>query len=152
MARKNLEPRRGAVLAALQKHGPMTRYELAEHLDWPVRTVGQTLSSTRFLLPGQLLRIVSYEQGVRVVARFAAEAGSDEPLPRINKKRRERQKAARWREKNRAVISAKGRIYKANMTGREVAVNPWIGLAPATVRSAMARVHREEAGRQQACS
>lgn len=59
---------RSQIVQALQEFGPMTRYELAEHLGWTVEKVGTTISSTRHLKPGQVFRIVGYEQGVRVVA------------------------------------------------------------------------------------
>ena len=137
---------RSQVVAALKEHGPMTRYELADHLGWPVKKAGTTISSTRNLKPGQVLRIVSYRIGVRVVAVFAAEAGEDAAPPPINKKRREKQKNARYRNKHRATINAKARIKNAERAGVVVAVNPWINLAPPDMRATMARVHRQEAG------
>lgn len=137
---------RSQIVQALQEFGPMTRYELAEHLGWTVEKVGTTISSTRHLKPGQVFRIVGYEQGVRVVAVFAAEAGEDKSPPQIDKTQRKKLKNARWREKNLAVISTKGRIANAARDGLPVAVNPWITLAPPTIRATMSRIHREESG------
>lgn len=128
----------------------MTRYELAEHLNWEVAKVGTTIGSTRWLHPGKVFRIVGYEQGVRVVAIFAAEAGEDAAPPRINKVRREKQKNARYRNKHRASINAKGRIKNAERAGVAVAVNPWINLAPPNMRATMSLVHRQEFGARHA--
>ena len=134
---------RSQIVQALQEFGPMTRYELAEHLDWTVAKVGTTIGSTRWLHPGKIFRIVRYEQGVRVVAVFAAEAGEDAPMPWVNKRARQRKSNARWRDKNRASINAKNRITDAKRAGRAVAVNPWSQLAPPDMRATMSFVHRQ---------
>ena len=143
---------RSRIVAALQECGPMTRHELAEHLGWPVPKVGTTISSTRWLKPRQVLRIVSYRHIVgrhaRDVAVFAAQAGPDVPKPRADPALRRKQSQARYRDKNRAAIQAAARLKRASDAGREVVVNPWLGLAPTNLRSAMSQRRLSAQGAQ----
>ena len=124
----------------------MTRYELAEVLGWSVATVGTTISSTRWLLPHQVFRIVGYRAVTgsrgRDIAVFAAQAGPDIQRKPINKAQRRKVTQARYREKNRAVIQAKDRLARAQKTGAPVVINPWIALAPAQMRAAMTQRSR----------
>jgi hypothetical protein len=135
---------RRRIVAALQECGPMTRHELAEHLGWPVPKVGTTISSTRWLLPGQVLRIVGYRavtgRYARDVAVFAAQSGPDAPKPAAKPKARRKETQARYRDKHRHAIQAKARIKRAQEAGRDVAINPWLQLAPPSLRSAMTRI------------
>ncbi len=137
---------RSRILVTLQECGPMTRHDLAEHLDWPLEKVSTTINSARHLRPGLLFRIVRYEQGVRVLAVFAAEEGQDAPRPPRNHKKRNKQKADRYLGKNRAVANAKNRLRNAAVAGLAVVTNPWLQLAPPEMRPTMTRVQRQEAG------
>lgn len=132
---------RSQVVDALQEFGPMTRYELAEHLGWPAAKVGTTIGSTRWLLPEKVFRIVGYKPVTgfrgRDVAIYAAQAGPDIARKPIDKVKRRRVSQARYREKNRAVISTRDRIARAAKAGRQTVVNPFLMLAPPAVRSAM---------------
>lgn len=134
---------RRRVVAALQEHGPMTRYELAELLEWDVSKVGTTIGSTRWLLPQKVFRIVGYRAVTgsrgRDVAIFAAEAGPDIQRKPIDKEKRRKATQARYREKNRAAILARHRVSRAKRSGKPVLINPWITLAPKENRSAMAQ-------------
>lgn len=133
---------RRQVVAALQEFGPMTRFELAELLGWDVPKVGTTIGSTRWLLPQKVFRIVGYRAVTgsrgRDVAIFAAEAGPDIQRKPVDQKKRDKEVAARYREKNRASILARNRISRARRSGKAVAINPWMALAPKELRAAMA--------------
>ena len=123
----------------------MTRYEIADHLEWPLEKVSTTINSMRRARPGLLLRIVRYRQEVRVVAVFAAEAGEDAPRPRRDHKKRDKQKQNRYVDKNRAAINAKNRLRSAAESGKAVAMNPWLQLAPPNMRPTVMRISRENA-------
>lgn len=132
---------RRRVVAALQEHGPMTRFELAEVLGWSVATVGTTIGSTRWLLPHQVFRVVGYRAVTgsrgRDIAIYAAQAGPDVQRKPVDQAQRRKVSQARYREKNRAVIQAKDRLARAQKAGAPVVINPWIGLAPTQMRAAM---------------
>jgi len=137
---------RRQIVAALQEHGPMTRHEIAEHLGWPIAKVGTTMSSTRWLLPGKVLRIVGYRaitgRYARDVAVFAAQAGPDLARPAADPVQRRQAAQARYRDKNRVAIKAAARLKRARDTGRDVVVNPWLDLAPPNMRAAMSQRSR----------
>lgn len=135
---------RRQVIEALREFGPMTRYDLAEHLGWTPGKVGTTISSTRWLLPGQVFRIVRYRDRIyqgrlQQVAVFAAEAGTDAVRPAMDADSRRLLINARYREKNRASINAKDRARRARAQGADVVVNPWLQLAPPNMRAAMSQ-------------
>ena len=136
---------RAQVVKALQEFGPMTIAALAERMEWTEKKVGVTIWSSRCLKPKQVFRIARYEPALRQVSVFAAEAGEDARKPPRNKSLRQRQKSARWREKNRALHNIRSKAAKNRRAGRAVATNPWMQLAPPEIRPAMSRAHRRAA-------
>ena len=125
---------RARIIAALQDAGPMTSEEVAEYLDLPQKVVRTCIASTRWLLPQQVFRIVRYQPVTGYRGRdlpvYAAEAGSDAPHI-VNRAKRRKQAEARYREKHRASINARGRATVM------APVNPWLQLAPPEIRGAM---------------
>lgn len=125
---------RSRIVAALQEAGPMTRQEIADYLDLSAEIVGACIASTRWLLPQQIFRIARYQpvtgRRSRDLAVYAAEAGAD-ALHIVNRAKRRKQAEARYREKHRASINARGR------TATMAPVNPWLQLAPPEIRGAM---------------
>ena len=133
---------RSQVEAALKECGPMTRFELAEYLGWSVAKVGTTIASTRWLLPGQVFRIVRYvpitgRRG-RDVSVYAAQPGRDAPRKPSDQVERRRQVQARYRDNHRARINARARAQKAR-DGAPTVLNPWLQLAAPELRASMAR-------------
>lgn len=118
----------------------MTRLELAEYLGWSAEKVGTTIASTRWLLPEQVFRVVRYApvtgRRARDLAVYAAEAGTDEPKKRIDLVKRRKQTEARYRQKHRAVISARNQASNATKRG----INPWANLAQPKMRAHMAAI------------
>lgn len=125
---------RSRIVAALQEAGPMTATEVAEHLELPQKIVRACIASTRWLLPQQVFRIVRYRPVTGYRGRdlpvYAAEAGPD-ATHIVNTAKRRKQAEARYREKHRASINARGR------TAAMAPVNPWLQLAPPEIRGAM---------------
>ncbi|WP_054074780.1 ArsR family transcriptional regulator [Comamonas testosteroni] len=125
---------RSRIVAALQEEGPMTAKEIAEYLGMPKETVNSCISSTRFLLPEQVFRVVRHQPVIgyrgRDLAVYAAEAGPD-ATHQVNRPARKKQAEARYRKKHRATINARGLI--ASMAP----VNPWMQLAPPEIRGVM---------------
>ncbi|MBO9679521.1 MAG: hypothetical protein J7556_14865 [Acidovorax sp.] len=120
----------------------MTRFELAEYLGWPVAKVGTTIASTRWLLPGQVFRIVRYvavtgRRG-RDIAVYAAQPGRDASRKPADQTERRRQVQARYRENHRARINARARAQKAR-DGVPLVLNPWLQLAAPELRATMTR-------------
>lgn len=113
----------------------MTLQEIAEYLDLSKGIVGGCIASTRWLMPQQVFRIVRHQPVTghrgRDLAVYAAEAGTDS-AHYVNRAKRRKQAEARYREKHRASINARGRT-KATATE-----NPWLQLAPPEIRGAMA--------------
>lgn len=118
----------------------MTVAELAEYLGWKSEKVTTTISSTRWLLPEQVFRIVGYVQVTgrrcRDLAVYAAEAGTDTPKPAVNATKRRKQAEARYREKHRAIINARNQAGNAAKRGT-AAINPWAQLAAPQLRAFM---------------
>ena len=112
----------------------MTKADIADYLELPQSIVGACLSSTRWLLPQQVFRIVRYKPVTGYRGRdlpvYAAEAGPD-AVHIVNPAKRRKQAEARYREKHRASINARGR------TAAMAPVNPWLQLAPPEIRGAM---------------
>lgn len=125
---------RARIVAALQESGPMTSAEVAEYLDLPHKIVRACIASTRWLLPQQVFRIVRYQPVTgyrgRDLPMYAAEAGPD-AAHIVNPAKRRKQAEARYREKHRALINARGR------TTVTAPANPWLQLAPPEIRGAM---------------
>lgn len=118
----------------------MTATELAEYLGWKSEKVTSTISSTRWLLPEQVFRIVRYVpvtgRRSRDLAVYAAEAGADAPKPAVNAAKRRKQAEARYRHKHRAIINARNQASSAAKRGAPT-VNPWAQLAAPQLRSFM---------------
>lgn len=112
----------------------MTAKEVAEYLDLPQKIVNASIASTRWLLPQQVFRVVRHQPVTghrgRDLAVYAAEAGADAPH-HVNRAKRRKQVEARYREKHRASINARGRTLTSTP------VNPWLQLAPPEIRGAM---------------
>ena len=125
---------RSRIVAALQEAGPMTTKEVAEYLDLSQNIVSACIASTRWLLPQQVFRVVRYQPVTghrgRDLAVYAAEAGAD-ALHIVNPTKRRKQAEARYRDKHRASINARGR------TMATTPANPWLQLAPPEIRGAM---------------
>ena len=136
-------PVRGAVIAALQEHGPMTVHDIAELLDWPLARVQRTVSNTRALHPGEIFRVTGYKRAAEGKGKdasiYAAEAGPDQPRKtkvahRLMLNRR------RYKKKHSARINARTRAVRADKAGRSAQANPWAGLMPVAVRSSVTRL------------
>ena len=112
----------------------MTKEEVAEYLDLPQKVVNASIASTRWLLPQQVFRVVRYQPVTgyrgRDLAIYAAEAGAD-ALHIVNPAKRRKQAEARYRDKHRASINARGRTMAA------IPANPWLQLAPPEIRGSM---------------
>ena len=125
---------RSRIVAALQEAGPMTTKEVAEYLDLSQNIVSACIASTRWLLPQQVFRVVRYQPVTghrgRDLAVYAAEAGAD-ALHIVNPAKRRKQAEARYREKHRASINARGRTIAS------IPANPWLQLAPPEIRGSM---------------
>ena len=125
---------RARIVAALQESDPMTSAEASEYLDLPHKIVRACIASTRWLLPRQVFRIVRYQPVTGYRGRdlpvYAAEAGPD-AAHIVNPAKRRKQAEARYREKHRASINARGR------TTVTAPANPWMQLAPPEIRGAM---------------
>lgn len=125
---------RSRIVAALQEAGPMTAEEIAEYLDLSKKAVRACIASTRWLLPQQVFRAVRYQPVTGYRGRdlpvYAAEAGADANHI-VNPAKRRKQAEARYREKHRASINARGRATVM------APVNPWLQLAPPEIRGAM---------------
>lgn len=125
---------RARIVAAPQESGPMTSAEVAEYLDLPHKVVRACIASTRWLLPQQVFRIVHYQPVTGYRGRdlpvYAAEEGPD-AAHIVNPAKRRKQAEARYREKHRASINARGR------TTVTAPANPWLQLAPPEIRGAM---------------
>lgn len=143
----NNPPVRNAVIAALKAHGPMTRHDLAEHLDWPLERVHSAIAGARRLRPGQIFRVVGYSRPPEGRGKdssiYAAEAGPDVARKaRMDARLKANQK--RYRKKHKAVINARLRKTRTLQAGRAIQPNPWAQLAPASMRGLMARAALEE--------
>lgn len=125
---------RARIVAALQESGPMTSAEASEYLDLPHKVVRASIASTRWLLPQQVFRIVRYQPVTGYRGRdlpvYSAETGPD-AAHIVNPAKRRKQAEARYREKHRASINARGRTTVA------APANPWLQLAPPEIRGAM---------------
>lgn len=137
----NNPPVRGAVIAILLEHGPMTMLEITEAIGWKHSRVHSAISNARILHPGQFFRISSYrkhpERG-KDIAVFAAGPGKDKPRPVLSqdqKKSRRRAVQNRYNRKNRTIIDTKARIKRAKSNGVAVSTNPWLRLMSPAVRS-----------------
>ncbi|WP_314324419.1 hypothetical protein [Comamonas aquatica] len=129
---------RSQVVAALQENGPMTKLELAEYLGWTTNKVGTTISTTRNLHPEKIFRVVGHKsitgRRARDVSIYAAEAGPDVKKKPVDKAKRRKATEARYREKHRAIISARNQVANASKHGKK-AINPWAQLAPPCLRA-----------------
>ncbi len=134
------QPRRQAIIALLQKLGPMTTVEIADNLEWPPELISSAIVFARRKSPNQVFRVVGYEPTVghwgpdRPI--YAAEAGEDIPKPQVRRKARERAKNRRWYAKHAAAEAAKKR---AQRTGGGP-VNVWTQLAAPELRARMTRL------------
>lgn len=128
-------------MAALRKYGPMHVRSLAEHLDWTVERAARTIINTRRLHPGKLIRVIGYERVQdgkgKDLSIYAAGAGDDIQRRAVHERRRRLTTQARYRERNRAIINAKHRAWRAKKKGEKAVVNPWMQLAHPEVRSFM---------------
>lgn len=117
----------------------MTTQEIAEHLDLPKKIVGSCIANTRYLHPGKILRVVRRlpitGQWGRDVAVYAAEPGPDADC-KVNPAKRRKQVQTRYREKHKALISARS-LKKIRSP-----INPFMGLVARENRSALARYSR----------
>jgi hypothetical protein len=136
--------RRGPIADVLRQIGPMTKPEIAEALGWPLATVSYTIESARWLLPGQVFRVVAYRpvRGRRAMdlSVFAAEAGKDKQRKPYDPAQRKRESDARSRAKHRVVTNAKFAARRAAERGTPVVVNPWMQLADKSIRARMGTV------------
>lgn len=137
----NNPPIRNAVIAVLKARGPMTVREIAEELDWPVGRVHAVVANGRRLHPEKLFRAVSYrpvkEGKGKDAAVYAAMPGKDAKRPEVDRQARARENFARYRQRHKAAINARQRAQRALKRERPTAINPWMGLAPKELRSAM---------------
>lgn len=143
----NNPPVRNAVIAVLKARGPMTVREIAEELDWPVSRVHAVVANGRRLHPEKLFRAVSYrrvkEGKGKDMAVYAAKPGKDAPRPAVDKDARALERYARYRQRHNATINARQRAQRAQKRERPTAINPWMQLAPPSVRSAMTMAANE---------
>ena len=136
-------PLREAVHAALALHGPLSITDLALHMHWERPVVERAILSARYQQPGQVFRIVArqwreYGQG-REIPIYAAEAGQDHPRKGATKARHAAQKRAHY-HRNSARINAKAQAARSS-SGETIAnTNPWMQLAPVSMRAVMARM------------
>lgn len=133
-------PMRGAVVAALKKHGPMTCHAIADTMDWTLEQVQNTLRNTRRLQPGKVFRVTGYLRAAEGKGKdasiYAAEAGKDQPrMTKVAQRLKTNQ--ARYRKRHSALINARLRTARALQAGHTVQINPWAQLAPKNMRSAM---------------
>lgn len=121
----------------------MSRLELAEYLGWSTAKVGTTIASTRWLLPEQVFRVVSYQpitgRRARDVAVYAAEAGPDEKKKAVNAHVRRKKTWERYRKENKALISARNKAANAKASDPHN-INPWTQLAAPSLRAYMASI------------
>jgi hypothetical protein len=137
MARKS--PKRDAISTAIRQHGPMTSREIAEVLEWPTNTVSIVIRSTRRDHPGKFFRISSWRQVLgrrrNDEAVYSAGRGADCIKPETDVVARKRAADRRWRERHNGSYLAK----KMVRDGARL-LNPWLQLAPPSMRGHMQKV------------
>lgn len=148
----NNPPVRSALIAALKEHGPMTRHDLAELLDWTVDRVHSVIGAGRMRYPGQIFRVVGYRRASQGKGKdasiYAAEAGPDQARKAKVAARRVASQR-RYRQKHNAAINSRTRAMRAAKAGRPGQASPWAQLASPAARAAMAQIQiRQKAQRQ----
>lgn len=136
----NNPPARNAVIAAIRKHGPMTCAEVAEVLGWTVARTHGVIANTRRLQPNKVFRVIKYQRCVgkgKDASVYAARPGEDVPRPAIDQQARDKEKCQRYRDKHRATINARHRQARAEKAGVAEQPNPWMQLAPVSIRGLM---------------
>jgi hypothetical protein len=138
---------RAQITAALKAHGPMTAEGISCHLDIDPHKISTAIASARYQAPGVFFRVVRYlpitGRRARDACVFAAGPGADVPRTKSTKAklaRRRQQAKARYHAKHRAAENAKSKARKAALTGRALAVNPWLQLALPSERGTIARM------------
>lgn len=136
---KKQSPKRDAITAAIRQHGPMTSREIAELLDWPTNTVSVVIRSARRDHPGRFFRVTGWRQvlgkWLNDEAVYSAGRGADCIKPATDTMARRRAADQRWRERNKARYLA-GKMVRDGSKP----LNPWLQLAPPTLRAYMQTV------------
>jgi hypothetical protein len=133
-----------AITALLRKRGPMTTRDIAEELDATVHAINGAIGKRRKDHPGERFRIVGWTQVTGewrcLLARYSASGGDDAIKPKRSERELNREAVRRYRAKNLEAYRAKERARAAKRRGTVIAINPWTGLAPVSLRSHMAKV------------
>lgn len=139
----NVPTFRDTVLNVLREHGPMTRNDIAELLDWPIERVHSLISNNRYSHPNQFFRIVGYKRvdsgKGKDLSIYSAEGGIDKPR-NARKDLRRKQAYTKYRKIHREIINSKSRLARATKQQKDLPINPWYQLAHSSVKPEMTQI------------
>lgn len=124
-------PTRLAVCNALAIQ-PMTMREIVQFTGLSMSKVNGCIMHWREVSGNKVFRISRWQyeegQGVGYLPVWALSPGGDAEKPSVSRKERDQ----RWRERNRAIIRARGAMDRAKAKGEQVEVNPFAQLLRVT--------------------